>query len=163
MSKSNETGQDEEDTQHGRYLTFALEKEVYGIEIKYVTEIIEMQPIVSMPEEPLFVKGIINLRGKIIPVIDVRLRFGMEPMEYNDRTCIIVVEIKNISIGLIVDNVSEVLAIPDEHITPPPEFQSGQSCRYILGIGITGKNVELLLDIQKLLNSEEFQEIRQLR
>jgi len=90
----------EEDTQKGKYLTFIIGKEVYGIEIKYVMEIIGMQQITEVPELPEYIKGIINLRGKIIPVLDVRLRFKKEPMEYNDRTCIIVVDIKDVSVGL---------------------------------------------------------------
>lgn len=95
----------EEDTLKGRYLIFTLDKETYGVEIKYVTEIIGIQTITEIPELPEYVKGIINLRGKIIPVMDVRLRFKKEPKEYNDRTCIIVLDIRDLTIGLIVDRV----------------------------------------------------------
>lgn len=109
----------EEDTQQDRYLTFSLGNQIFGIEIRYVTEIIGIQPITEVPEMPDYVKGIINLRGKIIPVIDVRLKFRKEPAEYNDRTCIIVIDIHEISIGLIVDNVAEVLTITEENIVPP--------------------------------------------
>ena len=115
----------EEDTQHGRFLTFALGKEVYGMEIKYVTEIIGMQGITVVPEVPIFVKGIINLRGKIIPVIDVRLKFKKEAIPYGDRTCIVVIDIDEVSVGLIVDLVTEVLTIPDEDIAPPPSSKTG--------------------------------------
>ncbi|CDG35503.1 MAG: purine-binding chemotaxis protein CheW [Hungateiclostridium thermocellum] len=145
----------EEDTQKGKYLTFIIGKEVYGIEIKYVMEIIGMQQITEVPELPEYIKGIINLRGKIIPVLDVRLRFKKEPMEYNDRTCIIVVDIKDVSVGLIVDSVAEVVSIPEENIVPPPEANTGFNNRYIKQIGKVGDEVKLLLDCNKLLNDED--------
>jgi purine-binding chemotaxis protein CheW len=144
-----------EDTQHGKYLIFLLGNETYGIEIKFVTEIIGIQPIIAVPEVPVYVKGIINLRGRIIPVIDVRLKFGKEPVDYNDRTCIVVIEILDISIGIIVDNVAEVLSIPDESIVPPPDFKTGFQNKYIKSIGKTGNDVKLLLDCQKLLAGDE--------
>jgi Chemotaxis signal transduction protein len=147
----------EEDTQHGRFLTFTLEDEVYGIEIKYVTEIIGIQSITKVPEVPDYVKGIINLRGKIIPVIDVRLKFGKEPMEYDDRTCIVVIDISEVSVGLIVDNVDEVLTIDDQDIAAPPTNKTGFENRYIKGIGKAGDKVQLLLDCEKLLKNEEMQ------
>lgn len=143
----------EEDTQKGRFLTFSIEKETYGIEIKYVTEIIGIQPITEIPELPLYIKGIINLRGKIIPVMDVRLRFKKEPREYNDRTCVIVIDIEEISIGLIVDSVSEVLTIPEEEIVPPPELHKSGN-KYIKGVGKAGSDVKLLLDCEKLVNKD---------
>lgn len=144
----------EEDTQKGRFLTFALSNESYGIEIRYVTEIIGIQPITEVPELPEYIKGIINLRGKIIPVMDVRLRFKKQYREYNDRTCVIVIDIKDILIGLIVDNVSEVLSIPDTEIVAPPEVSKGGN-RYIKGIGKVNGEVKLLLDCDKLLNDDE--------
>lgn len=144
----------EEDTQKGRFLTFSIEKETYGIEITYVTEIIGIQPITEIPELPEYVKGIINLRGKIIPVMDVRLRFKKEPREYNDRTCVIVIDIESISIGLIVDSVSEVLTIPDADIVPPPEVHKSGN-KYIKGIGKVESEVKLLLDCKKLINEDE--------
>jgi purine-binding chemotaxis protein CheW len=145
----------EEDTQKGKFLTFALGREVYGIEIRYVTEIIGIQPITEVPEVPPYVRGIINLRGKIIPVVDVRLKFRKNAAEYNDRTCIIVIDIKNTSVGLIVDNVSEVLAISENEIVPPPDSKTGFHNRYIKGIGKVGENVKLLLECEKLLTDEE--------
>jgi purine-binding chemotaxis protein CheW len=148
-----------EDTQKGRYLTFALGKEVYGIEIICVTEIIGIQPITEIPELPGYVKGIINLRGKIIPVMDVRLRFKKEPVAYNDRTCIIVIDIIETAIGLIVDTVSEVLTIDDKNIVPPPDLRSGFQSRFVKGIGKVGNNVNLLLDCEKILNDQEFDEL----
>ena len=145
----------DEDTLKGRYLTFSLGDESYGIEVRYVTEIVGMQKITEIPELPDYVKGIINLRGKIIPVIDVRLRFRKEPKEYNDRTCVIVIDIRDLSIGLIVDTVSEVISIPDEDIVEPPEMNKGFSNRYIENIGKVGNEVKLLLDCEKLLTEDE--------
>lgn len=144
-----------EDTQHGKFLTFVLGHEVYGIEIQYVTEIIGIQSITSVPEVPDFVKGIINLRGKIIPVIDVRAKFRKEEVEYNDRTCIIVVDIMDVSVGLIVDNVAEVLSIPDENIVPPPDIKTGFTNKYIKGIGKVDNEVKLLLDCNMMLSEDE--------
>ncbi|WHH61093.1 chemotaxis protein CheW [Petroclostridium sp. X23] len=145
----------EEDTQTGRFLTFSLDKESYGIEIKYVTEIIGIQSITEIPELPEYIKGIINLRGKIIPVMDIRLRFKKPFREYNDRTCIIVIDIKDISIGLIVDSVSEVLVIPEQDIVEPPQMNKGFNNRYIKRIGKVGNDVKLLLDCEKLLTDDE--------
>lgn len=144
----------EEDTQKGRFLTFILSNEVYGIEIKHVTEIIGIQPITDIPELPEYIRGIINLRGKIIPVMDVRLRFRKTFREYNDRTCVIVVDINDISIGLIVDSVSEVISISDSEIVEPPEMSKSGN-RYIKGIGKAGNEVKLILDCDKLLRVEE--------
>lgn len=148
----------EEDTQKGRFLTFQIGKEVYGIEIRYVTEIIGIQPITQVPELADYMKGIINLRGKIIPVMDVRLRFRKESEEYNDRTCVVVIDIGVISIGLIVDHVSEVLTIPDEEIVAPPDIKNGGN-HFIKGIGKVGNDVKLLLDCEKLINEEELEEL----
>lgn len=153
----------EEDTQRGRYLTFSLEKEIYGIEIKYVTEIIGIQGITKVPEVPAYVKGIINLRGKIIPVIDIRLKFGKESIEYDDRTCIIVIDINDILVGLIVDKVDEVLSISEEEIAPPPAYKTGFENRYIKGIGKAGEEVQLLLDCEKLLRNDEIDIVESLQ
>jgi len=153
----------EEDTQHGRFLTFTLEEEVYGIEIRFVTEIIGIQSITKVPEVPDYVKGIINLRGKIIPVIDVRLKFGKEPMVYDDRTCIVVIDINEVSVGLIVDNVDEVLTIDDDNIAAPPASKTGFENRYIKGIGKAGDKVQLLLDCEKLLKHDELDMIENIQ
>ncbi len=150
----------EEDTQKGRYLTFSLGKEAYGIEIMYVTEIIGIQAITELPELPEYIRGIINLRGKIIPVMDVRLRFKKEFREYNDRTCIIVVDIEEISIGLIVDSVSEVLTIGEENIVEPPRMGKEPQNRYIKNIGKVGNDVKLLLDCETLFSEMEIEEIK---
>ena len=144
-----------EDTLRGRFITFAVDREMYGIEIRYVTEIVGMQPINSLPETPDHIKGVINLRGKIIPVVDMRLKFKKEPMPYNDRTCIIVIDTREIWAGLIVDEVAEVLAIDDEDIAPPPNKGTGANCRYLSGIGKVGKEVKLLLNCERLFNGDE--------
>ena len=149
----------EEDTQKGKFLTFSLGEEYYGIDIMYVTEIIGIQPITVVPSLPDFIKGIINLRGKIIPVMDARLKFRKEPEAYNDRTCIIVVDILEISIGIIVDAVSEVLNISDENIVPPPNLNTGGR-KYIKSIGKSENNVTLILDCEKLLNENELDELK---
>lgn len=148
-----------EDSQNGRILTFSLDRESYGIDIKYVIEIIGMQSITNIPELPDYIKGVINLRGKIIPVIDVRLKFKKEEKEYNDRTCIIVVDINGISIGLIVDSVAEVITIPDEDLADPPHLSNGYNNRYISKIGKIGNEVKLILDCEKLLTDDELEDI----
>ena len=147
-----------EDTQKGKFLTFCLGNEFYGIEIKYVTEIIGLQPITEIPEMPEYIKGIINLRGKIIPVMDVRLRFRKPFREYNDRTCIVVIDIREVSIGLIVDSVSEVISIPAKEIVAPPSVAKDGN-KYIKGIGKVGNDVKLLLDSDKLLNETDLENI----
>jgi purine-binding chemotaxis protein CheW len=150
----------EEDTQRGKFLAFTLASESYGIEIKYVTEIIGIQPITEVPELPGYIRGIINLRGKIIPVMDVRLRFGKRLIDYNDRTCVIVIEISEVSIGLIVDSVSEVLSIPDADIVPPPDMSRGGN-HFIKGIGKVGHEVKLVLDCNKLLHEDDIELVQQ--
>ena len=148
----------EEDTQKGKFLTFTLGEEYYGIEIIFVTEIVGIQPITEIPELPDFIKGIINLRGKIIPVMDARLRFKKETMLYDDRTCIVVIDFKEVTIGLIVDAVSEVLTIEDDNIVPPPNLNKGGR-KYIKGVGKCLNNVTLLLDCEKLLDENEMNEL----
>lgn len=157
MAELDWTNEMEEDTQKNKFLTFSIDKEVYGIEIKFVTEIIGIQKITQVPEVPNYVRGIINLRGKIIPVIDVRLKFRKDAMEYNDRTCIIVIDIDQISVGLIVDNVADVLVIPEEDIVPPPGNRSGFQNKYIKGIGKVENEVKLLLDCEKLFDQEDLE------
>jgi purine-binding chemotaxis protein CheW len=151
-----ELPESEEDTQKNKYLTFSLGAEVYGIEIKFVTEIIGLQSITEVPDLPEYVRGIINLRGKIIPVIDVRLRFRKPPRDYNDRTCIVVVDIRNVAVGLIVDTVAEVLTIAEQDIVPPPQLHNGAyHQRFTKAIGKAGNDVKLILDCDRLLTDEE--------
>ncbi len=149
----------EEDTQKNKYLTFTLGNEAFGIEILFVTEIIGLQQITEVPDLPEYVKGIINLRGKIIPVMDMRSRFKKEFREYDERTCIIVVDIGEISIGLIVDRVSEVVDIPEENVSEPPKVNKSSQNKYVKGIGKIGDSVKLILDCEKLLSENEMEEI----
>lgn len=143
--------EEDEDTQEDKYLTFVISKEEYGIEIRYVTEIIGIQNITEVPDMPLYIKGVINLRGKVIPVMDVRLRFGVEERTYDDRTCIIVINIDDQSVGLIVDRVSEVLDIPKSEVEPPPKVRKGESSRFIQGMGKVGDKVKIILNAYQLL------------
>lgn len=149
----------EEDTMKGKFLTFSLGEEFYGIDILYVTEIVGIQPITVVPELPHFIRGIINLRGQIIPVMDVRAKFKKENVEYNDRTCIIVIEVHDLSIGIIVDEVSEVLNIDEENIVPPPKV-GGSGRKFIKSIGKNGDHVILIVDCEKLLNQEEIETLQ---
>lgn len=146
--------QEEEDTQKDKYLTFSLGEEVYGIDIRVVIEIIGIQKITVVPEVPDYVRGIINLRGKIIPVVDMRLRFRRDFREYTDRTCIVVIEVNGVLIGLIVDGVSEVLDITENDVVSPPELKASQN-KYIRGIGKTEGGVVLLLDWMKLFSEDD--------
>jgi purine-binding chemotaxis protein CheW len=148
----------------GKYLTFSLESEEYGIGILKVKEIIGMLPITSVPRTPEFVKGVINLRGKVIPVIDLRLKFDMKSISYNDRTCIIVVEIdaseSTVQIGIVVDTVSEVLNIKEDEIEETPAFGTKLDTRYILGMAKQDGGVKILLNIDKVLSSDEMAAIQ---
>jgi len=148
-----------EDTQEGKYLTFHMASEDYGIEIRFVTEIIGIQRITEVPDMPNFIKGVINLRGKVIPVMDVRARFNLPAREYDERTCIIVVQLQNTSVGLVVDKVNEVADIPDKDIEPPPRSSSGASADYIQGLGKMGDRVKILLNVQKLLYDSDLETI----
>ena len=150
--------EEQEDTQADKYLTFVMGGESYGVEMRHVTEIIGMQKITPVPDTPDFVKGIINLRGKVIPVMDVRLRFRMEAREYDDRTCIIVIHVGTTTVGLVVDTVSEVLDIPSKQIEDPPRM-GGRTSRFMKGIGKVGEEVKIVLDAEKLINEEELDEM----
>ena len=147
----------ERDTQKGKYVTFKSGNEYFGLKIQYVNEIIVFQEITKIPESEDYIKGLINLRGKIIPVIDVRMRIKQEPFEYTDRTCIIVVNVKNIVVGLIVEKIAEVVEIQDENIIPSPSVGKADKSqnKYVYAIGKVGDKVNLLLDPDRLLNDEE--------
>ena len=146
--------EDDEDTQKDKYLTFHLHGEDYGLEIRFVTEIIGIQKITRVPDMPPYLKGIINLRGKVIPVMDVRARFKMPEKEYDERTCIIVVNVDEIAIGLVVDKVQEVVDIPEAQVEPPPESRRGKSSPFLQGMGKIGAEVKILLNVEKLLYDE---------
>lgn len=154
-----ETSAETVDTQHGKYLTFLLDKEMFGIEIKYVTEIIGMQKINPLPESADFIKGIISLRGDIIPVIDMRLRLKKEAAAYTDRTCIIVIDLSGTKAGLVVDGVDEVSDIGDQDIVPPPELNAGYQNKYIQGIGKINDEIRLLLNCKRLFETEEMKKM----
>ncbi|MBA3030622.1 MAG: purine-binding chemotaxis protein CheW [Desulfobacteraceae bacterium] len=143
----------------GKYLTFSLAKEEYGIGILKIKEIIGMIPVTTIPGTPDFVKGVINLRGKVIPIIDLRLRFGIKATEYTERTCIIVVEMEGangtIVIGLVVDAVSEVLNIKSEDIEDAPQFGTRLNIDFILGMAKINGGVKILLDIDKVLTAND--------
>ena len=138
----------------GKYLTFCLAGEEYGLEILKVREIIGIMDITAMPQVPHEVKGVINLRGKVIPVIDLRLKFGMESAEYTDQTCIVVVDVGSL-VGVIVDTVQEVLDITNGQIDPPPPLGAAVNTQFILGMGKVKDDVKILLDIDRVLGSEE--------
>jgi len=149
----------------GKYLTFSIGDEEYGISILKIKEIIGMLPITMVPQTPEFVKGVINLRGKVIPVIDLRLRFSMEAIPYTERTCIIVSEIEGeentIQTGIVVDSVSEVLNIKEGEIADTPTFGMDMNTEYILGIAKMEDSVKILLDINKVMNVGEIKALRE--
>lgn len=143
----------------GKYLTFRLGEEDYGLEILKVQEIIGMQEITSIPRTPEFLKGVINLRGKVIPVVDLRLKFGMAEAEVSRKTCIIVVQVGqetgNVIMGIVVDEVSEVLEISGGEIEPAPSFGARLDTNFILGMAKIEKAVKILLDLEKILSQDE--------
>ena len=144
-----------EDAMKDRYLIFKIDDSFYGIEIRHVIEIIGLQPITSIPHQQNFVKGVINLRGKIIPVIDVRLRLGKPFKEYNDRTCIIVINIDDIDAGLIVDFVSEVLTIKQDELSVPPENFGQSESSFIKSIAKSSDRLILILDSKPLIFTDD--------
>lgn len=143
----------------GMYLTFQLGAGVYGLEILTVQEIIRMMNVTAVPRMPGFVRGVINLRGKVIPVIDLRCKFALERREDSDRTCIIVAQVRRgdrrVTMGIVVDTVSEVTDIGASQIEPPPEFGAGMDTEFILGMGKLGEKVVMLLDVDRLLSGGE--------
>lgn len=144
-----------------KYLTFWTEGELFGIPISDVVQIISMQQITPLPDFPAYAKGVINLRGNIIPVIDMRLRLHKPEAKYNESTCIIVTNIHDVFIGFIVDTVDEVADIDSDHISPAPKMSHGNVNRYLTGIGQRDEKVILLLDFSKILSEDEFAEVAQ--
>lgn len=147
----------------GKYLTFSMADEEYGIGILKVKEIIGMMAVTMVPQTPSYVKGVINLRGKIIPVVSLRLKFGLEEIDYTDRTCIIVVEVKtgagSVLMGIVVDEVSEVLNIRSAEIEDTPTFGTSLKTDFILGMAKTGNRVKILLDIDKVISGQEMETV----
>ena len=148
---------DGSDTQKGKYMTFKSGQEYFGLEIQYVQQIIQYQTVTMIPETEDYIKGLINLRGRIIPVVDVRLRFGQGQCEYNDKTCILVINVKTTTVGLIVEQIAEVVEINEDNILPPPTLGRGDRVqnKYVYGIGKVGNTVKLLLDPEKLLYDDD--------
>lgn len=145
------------DTQKDKYMIFRSGNEFFGIGIQYVQQIIQYQAVTKIPETEDYIKGLINLRGRIIPVVDVRLRFRQGEGEYDDKTCILVINVKSTTVGLIVEQIAEVAEIPEENILPPPTIgraDKGHN-KYVYGIGKVGTSVKLLLDPEKLLYDED--------
>jgi len=139
----------------GKYLTFVLAEEDYGLEILKVREIMGILNITTVPHTPYYVKGVVNIRGKVIPIVDLRLKFDMPETEYTDETCIIVVYVGNVEVGIIVDRVSEVMDIPEGDIEDSPEFGAEVETHNILGMSKAGGKVTILLDINQVLGGEE--------
>ena len=151
VEKKENTGLD------GKFLTFVLGEEVYGIEILKAREIIGLMDITTVPQTPDYMKGVINLRGKVIPVIDLRMKFSMQEEEHTKETCVIVVEVSGTSIGLIVDSVSEVSDINGTEIEDAPSFGQGIDTSFIMGLGKVKEKIIILLDINAVLSTEELQ------
>jgi len=153
---------DDEDTMKDQYLTFLVGDETFGFGIEYVTEIVGIQEVTKVPDMVSYVKGIINLRGSVIPVIDVRLRFGQQEREYDERTCIVVVQLEDLSVGLIVDTVNEVCDITEEQVSPPPAIYGGTGSQYLKGMGKLEDKVIIILDITRLLRESDEHLVREL-
>lgn len=152
----------DEDTLKDKYLTFYTDKQLFGILISEVVQIVGIQEITAVPEFPSYAKGVINLRGIIIPIIDVRLRLKKEEMQYNERTCIIVTNINGSHIGFIVDSVNEVTNIYNDNISNPPQMGTDYVNTYITGIAKLNNDIVLLIDLKKILNDNELEIITNL-
>ena len=153
------TGIDEMDS---KYLTFFSDSQLFGIPITDVVQIVEIQQITEVPGFPAYAKGVFNLRGLVIPLIDIRLRFNREPAEYHERTCVIIASIRDIYVGLIVDAVDEVMKIDDAFISVPPRLRAdGASVRYLTGIARAGAKIVLLLDTHQILGADEAEQLSQ--
>ncbi|MCL2304109.1 MAG: chemotaxis protein CheW [Planctomycetaceae bacterium] len=144
-----------EDTLKDMYLSFRLGDEDYCLEIRHVTEIVGIQKVTQVPDMPHYVKGVVNLRGQVIPVIDMRLRFNMPGRDYDERTCIVVINLNGSQVGLVVDTVNEVRSIEETNVSPPPKSGGAPSAQYIRGLGKVGESVKIILDANKLLFEDE--------
>jgi purine-binding chemotaxis protein CheW len=152
----------ERSTLEGKFLTFILGDEIYGIEILKAREIIGLMDITTVPQTPDYMKGVINLRGKVIPVIDLRMKFAMQEEAHTQETCVIVVEVNSTSIGIIVDSVSEVSDIGGGEIENAPKFGQGIDTSFIMGLGKVKDKIIILLDIDAVLSSEELEMVEEL-
>jgi len=145
-----------------KYLTFVIDKEVYGVEILKVREIVAMMHISKVPLVPHYVKGVINLRGKVITVVDMREKLGMEPIEYNVHTTIIIIDIENLSIGFIVDETKEVLKLSKDELMPPPKFGTSIDTSFLKAmVKITDEQMVMMVDLEKLFNVDELEALEQ--
>ncbi len=153
---------DEDEDQRDKYLLFTMAKETYGIAIASITEIIEMQTITSLPDMPNYVKGVINLRGRVVPLVDLRLKFGLAERVYDDRTCTIIINVENTQMGFIVDTVAEVQNLDKSAIDPPPEFEtaSGRE-QFVFGLAKMNDEVIILLEASQILQKEELAVLEQ--
>ena len=152
--------EEEENTQADKYLLFNLGAEVYGIPITHVINIIELQKITEVPDMPEHIRGVINLRGSVIPVMDLRLRFRLPARAYDDRTCIIIVKVAEKSVGFICDTVAEVNNIAPHNIEAPLQFKRDHDqVQYISGLGKVGEDVRILLDVEKVLSDDDMRAI----
>ena len=147
------------DARAGKYLTFHLANEEFGIRVLKVREIMGLQEITAVPQTPMHIKGVINLRGKVVPVIDLRLKFGLESAEYTQRTCIIVTQVQaesgSVMMGIVVDGVSEVLNLTGQEIEDTPDFGEAIGGQYLLGMAKVKGKVKILLDIDRVLSGQE--------
>ena len=147
----------------GKYLTFSLGNEDYGVGILSVREIIGVMEITAVPHTPPYIKGVINLRGKVIPVLDLRLKFNMPHKDYDEKTCVIVVEVQGqtapVQVGMVVDSVSEVLNIPAAEIEPPPSLGSASEADNILGMAKVKGEVKILLDVDRVVGEGILQQL----
>jgi purine-binding chemotaxis protein CheW len=146
--------QEEKNLEEDKYLTFAVGKEVFALDIQYIEDIIGVQDITKVPEQPHYLIGVINLRGIIIPVIDIRLRFNKAYREYDDRTCIVVVKIDDAQIGIVVDTVLEVVNITENQIADPPVQESEHRKQYMQGIGKVNNKVVIIIDCDALIRED---------
>ncbi|MCZ8155774.1 MAG: chemotaxis protein CheW [Leptospira sp.] len=151
--------EEEEDSLLDNYLIFKCDEKDYALEIRFVTEIVALQEITEIPDLPPYLKGIINLRGKVLPVLDVRSRFNMVETEYTERTCLVIAAKENSMIGLIVDAVTEVVKIPISEIEPPPKMNDKTSSRFVTGIGKAQEGVKIILNLHNLIYEEEVKRV----
>ena len=156
VAKDGVFAEEAEDTLKDMYLSFRLGDEDYCLEIRHVTEIVGIQKVTEVPDMPHYVKGVVNLRGQVIPVIDMRLRFNMPGRQYDERTCIVVISLRGGQVGLVVDTVNEVRSIEETNVSPPPKSGGAPSAQYIRGLGKVGESVKIILDANKLLFEDEY-------
>jgi len=164
MLATNETNSAAQaDARAGKYLTFQLAQEEFGIRVLKVREIMGLQEITAVPQTPAHIKGVINLRGKVVPVIDLRLKFGMPAAEYTQRTCIIVTQVRGEGgaafMGIVVDGVSEVLNLTGQEIEDTPDFGQDAGGQYLLGMAKVKGKVKILLDIDKVLSAQDLRNL----